>query len=269
MASLRQIDANRRNAQKSTGPKSPQGKAASSLNALKTGIHSETAVLPCEDRAAHDALVASYYDRFRPTLPEVRVYVDEIIRCEWTLRRLRRTESELTSYIHENSFDPDPDFPLGQPAAIDAKVFSSLQWRLNAIRKARKEALACLRDLRENPIPDPPPAKPVPTSPPGASEPQQNQPVPKRLASFLKPAPSAPPDPHAKTRDQELGESHRRHYPVTAIRNAAGRLKCCATHVRQAILPADPLSSASRRRLKSRPQPRLVAPLTQFIAMDR
>ena len=207
MASLRQIDANRRNAQKSTGPKSPQGKAASSLNALKTGIHSETAVLPCEDRAAHDALVASYYQRFRPTLPEVRVYVDELIRCEWTLLRLRRTESELNSYIHENCFHPDPGFPLGQPAAIDPKVFSSLQWRVNSIRKARKEALACLRDLRENPIPDPPPAQPVGTPPSNASEPPQNQPVPEQLASFLKPAPAPPLDPCSELRDQQLGES--------------------------------------------------------------
>jgi hypothetical protein len=196
MASLRQIDANRRNAQKSTGPKSPQGKAASSLNALKTGIHSETAVLPCEDRAAHDALVASYYQRFRPTLPEVRVYVDELIRCEWTLLRLRRTESELNAYIHENCFHPDPDFPLGQPAAIDPKVFSSLQWRVNSVRKARKEALACLRDLRENPIPDSPPASEAAQSlrtPP--SEPPQTLPFPAQLASFSIPDLTPPPDP--------------------------------------------------------------------------
>jgi hypothetical protein len=196
MASLRQIDANRRNALKSTGPKSPQGKAASSLNALKTGIHSETAVLPCEDRAAHDALVAAYYLRFRPTLPEERVYVDELIRCEWTLLRLRRTESELNSYVHQNCFNPDPDSPLGQPAAIDPKVFSSLQWRVNSVRKARKEALACLRDLRENPIPDSPPASEAAQSlrtPP--SEPPQTLPFPAQLASFSIPDLTPPPDP--------------------------------------------------------------------------
>ena len=195
MASLRQIDANRRNAQKSTGPKSSQGKAASSLNALRTGIYSDTAVLPCEDRSAHDALVAAYYLRFRPTLPEERVYVDELIRCEWTLQRLRRTESELSSYVHENCFNPDPDFPLGQPAAIDAKVFSSLQWRINSIRKARKEALACLRDLRENPITDPPAAEAVRTPPSLTPELSQNQPFPAQLASFSIPGPTPSPDP--------------------------------------------------------------------------
>jgi hypothetical protein len=191
MASLRQIDANRRNAQKSTGPKSPEGKAASRLNALKTGIHSDTALLPCEDRAAHDALVADYYARFRPTLPEERVYVDEIVRCEWMLRRLRRTEAELNSYLHENSFSPDQDYPLGQPAAIDPKVFSSLQWRVNAIRKARKEAIACLRDLRENPIPDPP--EPVIALPAPSVKPPQTQPFPGELASYSEPVPVPSP----------------------------------------------------------------------------
>ncbi len=199
MASLRQIDANRRNAQKSTGPKSPQGKAASSLNALKTGIHSDTAVLPCEDRAAHDALVAAYYQRFRPALPEERLYVDEIIRCEWTLLRLRRTESELTSYVHENSSNPDPDCPLGQAAAVDSKVFSSLQWRINSVRKARKEALASLRDLRENPIAPPPPAseaaQPVLKPPADNSGRPQNQPLAAQLASFSIPVPDPSPAP--------------------------------------------------------------------------
>jgi hypothetical protein len=195
MASLRQIDANRRNAQKSTGPKSTQGKAASRLNALKTGIHSESSVLPCEDAAAHEALVADYYARFRPTLPEERVYVDEIIRCEWMLRRLRRTESELNSYVHESCHQPDPDFPLGQPAAVDAKVFSSLQWRINSIRKARREALASLRDLRENPIPDsPPPPQPVEPAAP-QPVPPQNQPLPEKLASFSNPDPPPAPPP--------------------------------------------------------------------------
>ena len=154
MASLRQIEANRRNAARSTGPTTPEGKAAASLNALKTGIHSNTSVLPCEDPAAHQDLIDRYYARFSPTLPEERVYVDELIRCEWLIRRLRRTETELYGYIHENCIYPDHDHPLGQAVAKDPRAFSSLQWRLNALRKARAEALACLRDLRENPIPD-------------------------------------------------------------------------------------------------------------------
>jgi hypothetical protein len=43
-----QIKANRLNARKSTGPKSPEGKAASSLNALKSGIDAWSHIIPAK-----------------------------------------------------------------------------------------------------------------------------------------------------------------------------------------------------------------------------
>ncbi len=46
MATEKQIAANRRNAQKSTGPKSDAGKAKAKFNALKHGMTADTAVLP-------------------------------------------------------------------------------------------------------------------------------------------------------------------------------------------------------------------------------
>jgi hypothetical protein len=50
MASQARIDANKRNAQRSTGPKTEAGKARAKLNALKDGSHAKTvsAVLPQE-----------------------------------------------------------------------------------------------------------------------------------------------------------------------------------------------------------------------------
>jgi hypothetical protein len=116
--------------------------------------HSEPAVLPSEDAAEHAALTAAYYSRFNPTRPEERGYVDDIIYCEWILRRLTRTESELNTYVHNNCAHTHPDFPLGQPAAVKPKVFNALQWRFVSTRKALKEAFAALRDLRAQPIPD-------------------------------------------------------------------------------------------------------------------
>ena len=51
MATEKQIQANRNNAKKSTGPRTEQGKAASSQNALKHGLLARDAVLPGEDPA--------------------------------------------------------------------------------------------------------------------------------------------------------------------------------------------------------------------------
>jgi hypothetical protein len=156
MSTLRQIEANRRNAQKSTGPKSSAGKLAVCHNALKTGIYSTAAVLPCEDSATLSSLTADFTARFSPVSPEEHFHLGEFLRAEWELRRLRRAEAELATFVHENCFHPDDRHPLGQTSSIHPKIFSSVQWRSNAIRKARNEALAALRLLREKPIPGAP-----------------------------------------------------------------------------------------------------------------
>jgi hypothetical protein len=49
MATPAQIAANRANAQKSTGPRTAEGKAASRLNALKHGLDAESLIIPGED----------------------------------------------------------------------------------------------------------------------------------------------------------------------------------------------------------------------------
>ena len=65
MSSLKQTEANRQNAQKSTGPRSVEGKAASRFNALKSGIDAKSQVLPNEDPDQLEVLVARF-PRFLP-----------------------------------------------------------------------------------------------------------------------------------------------------------------------------------------------------------
>jgi hypothetical protein len=56
MATLAQITANRANAQRSTGPRSAEGKSASRFNALKHGIDAASVIIPGEDPAVYDSL---------------------------------------------------------------------------------------------------------------------------------------------------------------------------------------------------------------------
>jgi hypothetical protein len=107
MATIRQIEANRRNAQKSTAPTSVTGKAASSMNALKSGIHAKSLVLPSEDRAELDQLIADYYQRHAPDSPEGRFYLDEVIHCEWLLRRYRTAETEMWKYYDATNYSTE------------------------------------------------------------------------------------------------------------------------------------------------------------------
>ena len=50
MLSEKQLEANRRNAQKSTGPKTTEGKSNSSRNNLRHGLTGQISLLPTEDR---------------------------------------------------------------------------------------------------------------------------------------------------------------------------------------------------------------------------
>ena len=150
MSTPRQIEANRRNAQKSTGPTSVTGKATSSMNAFKTGIHAKSLVLPSEDLADLDQLIADFYHH-QPATPDARGLVDDLIYCEWTLRRLRTAETQAWRYQSDNKYSDPQKYPLGQSATCHSATFSKLQYRLDATRRARWRALDALAKLKAAP----------------------------------------------------------------------------------------------------------------------
>src|SRR5947208_11247969 len=82
MATDKQTEANRRNAQKSTGPSTAEGKVRSSRNALKTGIHAELLVIYDEKAEDLQALIDEYYTECAPVTPQERFQVDTMIQCE-------------------------------------------------------------------------------------------------------------------------------------------------------------------------------------------
>ena len=166
MSTLRQIEANRRNAQKSTGPTSVTGKATSSMNALKTGIHAESLLLPSENLADLDQLTADYYQHHQPANPDTRAFVDELIHCEWMLRRLRVAETQAWKYQSDKIYDDPQKYPLGQSATGHYTTFSKLQYRLDATRRARDRALQSLQQLKADPAPVVEPAGPPESKPP-------------------------------------------------------------------------------------------------------
>jgi hypothetical protein len=88
MASERQIQANRRNAQKSTGPKTTRGRAVVRWNSLKHGLTARTLILPGESRADYKALLHSLEAALQPTTPWERRLVTQSAKTTWLLRRM-------------------------------------------------------------------------------------------------------------------------------------------------------------------------------------
>ena len=110
MATVSQINANRRNALKSTGPKSPAGKTRSSQNALRHGFASKQIVLNTEDEAAFQALHAQFLDEYQPSGPTECMLVDEVAVAAWRLRRMQSLETVLLDvrFVLEPGFwDPE------------------------------------------------------------------------------------------------------------------------------------------------------------------
>lgn len=66
MATVKQIEANRRNAQRSTGPKTEEGKARSRRNALKHGLSGRGVVLPEGEAEAVEGRAAEWHSSLRP-----------------------------------------------------------------------------------------------------------------------------------------------------------------------------------------------------------
>jgi hypothetical protein len=98
MTSDRKAEANRRNALRSTGPKTPEGKAAVRLNALKHGLLSREILLPGEDEEALRELGERLRAELQPVGELENLLVDRIIAAYWRLRRLGRVEAGIFAW---------------------------------------------------------------------------------------------------------------------------------------------------------------------------
>src|SRR5437763_16742127 len=125
MSSQRQIEANRLNAQKSTGPTTPEGRAAISLNSLKYGLYAETLILPGEDPAAFEALLDRLDAEHEPATPTEEGFVSQIAMATWRRARIQRMEAAYyknkhKEYIPNDDRYRDPD-DTGRPAPTAAR----------------------------------------------------------------------------------------------------------------------------------------------------
>ena len=90
MASEAQLIANRLNAQKSTGPRTAEGKAAACLNAVQHGLRAQAVVLPGEEPDEYRLYRQRLLEDLQPQdLPETDL-AERIVELAWRLRRAGR-----------------------------------------------------------------------------------------------------------------------------------------------------------------------------------
>jgi hypothetical protein len=108
MATKAQIAANRRNARKSTGPRTPQGKAAVAKNPVKHGLFARQALIDTEDHAEFDLYRDHMLEDLAPVGPLESALAERIVTLYWRLRRAACTQNQTIETLSR----PKPPTPL-------------------------------------------------------------------------------------------------------------------------------------------------------------
>ena len=151
------LAANRANAQHSTGPRTEEGKARVSLNAVKTGLTGRTVLLPSEEAAPYQALMAEYEKSLQPVGVEERALVQSLVDCRWRLDRIPGLEMALLTLIRNEWIARDPKYNNPVTAILTEmeirrkheKEFRNLQLQENRLARRREKETAELLRLQK------------------------------------------------------------------------------------------------------------------------
>ena len=168
--SEKQQQANQQNAQKSTGPTTPEGKNAVRFNALTYGLRTRETILACENAKEYFDLWDELDADWQPQTRTERCYLETMVTSQWLLKRIADSETR----IYETIAIGDQQFRmLGYVAKQRAQLERSFRTAIADMRQSQQE-----RRARE---PQPP---------------KTEQPAKPSSAADSKPAapPAAPPD---------------------------------------------------------------------------
>ena len=168
MTSDARSEAARRNGAKSNGPKTPEGKAISSMNALRHGMTAKAILLTNENPLAYTKLAAAYYEKFQPADDIERDLVDEMVIAKWRQRRDWSNEAALFDLEMDHQtkkvdaqytkIDHACRYALAFKALADESTSIQLLTRYEAAHhRSFYKALAAFLQLRTQLAPEPTP----------------------------------------------------------------------------------------------------------------
>ena len=176
---LAQSIANRRNAMKSTGPRTPEGKANSSQNRLAHGLCSSTLLIRGESQEEFDTLHTAIVDAYRPATLEEQMLTDQLAEAQWRLNRARRVEAKTLNLLAEDTFnylneenkenesvtsDPDQLIAVSFASVPNDLIYRNMQRYVTAIERSHQRCLKNLHHAQEKrrTLPPPPPVQQEP-----------------------------------------------------------------------------------------------------------
>ena len=173
MTTEAQISANRQNAEKSTGPRTAEGKAAISRNAIKHGLFAEETVINGEDQGRFELRRVVMLDEWQPVGPMETMIAERIVSLSWRLNRTERMQNQVLDemiewmapapiecYIHESTpadmrgseekfTIPEPAKALGRIARNDWADDKVLERLMIYERRIESSMLKMIRMLKK------------------------------------------------------------------------------------------------------------------------
>jgi len=169
MATQAQVDANQANSQKSTGPKTPQGKAASSRNRLSHGFASSTRFVRGEDPAEFNLLLDDLLSEHQPATPTEQILVEQMAHHHWiSMRATRLQDSEIAIHLKLGMTPTHlPVFIRYQTAA--ERSFYKAHTELLKVQKQRQNSKIGFESKKPEVAPEAPPKSEPKTPAPAPS----------------------------------------------------------------------------------------------------
>ncbi len=135
-----QFEANRANAQCSTGPRTGSGKARSSLNAVKTGLTGKVVLLPSDDAVKYQRHVDRFLAQYRPQGDREIEIAQILADTQWRINRIPDLEMGIYALARLEFAEEFAEFAPAEAAAlIQAQAFIHYHKQLNnlSIQEAR------------------------------------------------------------------------------------------------------------------------------------
>src|SRR5580693_8505865 len=139
-----------------TPGRTPEGRARSSMNALRHGLTARVVVLPTEDMAAYQAFSKEMMDDLDAQTPVKRQFAQTVTDNQWRINRIRSIEDGMLGMGHYEAagdFDcPTAEIHSAMTAARafrdDSKSFVNLSIYEQRLHRSMKEALRQLKELQ-------------------------------------------------------------------------------------------------------------------------